>query len=295
MSKFYSLPFMLLGTVVLADPCSTELPIDMPANCNEITVSRPFEGLHNFRELTNDGGIRPGLLFRSDQLQEMTDADVAAMSDMGMITIVDLRAHEELEQHPNRQIPSVEMTVNLPIGTDPADVAKIMPVEVAAQIRPMWFEGRFDDINQLLADHNVDIPQVRIDRYEEFARDFTPQVSRYMHLLADEANFPMMFHCAGGKDRTGFVAAVTLLALGYSEKEVMNDYLTTNIYTFEELETLVGQGPEALRPVFGAHPEQMTAALDAVKADYGSFDAYLRDGLGVDDAELAQIRANLLQ
>lgn len=292
--KSLALPLTLLAAPALAGPCDTNLPIDMPSNCADITVSSPFEGLHNFRELTNDGGIKAGILFRSDQLDELTDADVAAMSEMGITTIVDLRAHEELEQHPNRQIPSVEMTVNLPIGTDPADVAKIMPVEVAAQIRPMWFEGKFDEINQLLADHNVDIPQVRIDRYEEFAEDFTPQVSRYMHLLADESNFPMVFHCAGGKDRTGFVAAVTMLALGYSEEAVMDDYLTTNVYTFEELEGLVGKGPESLRPIFGAHPEQMTAALAAVKAEYGSFDAYLRDGLGVDEQELASIRANLL-
>ncbi|AEV35966.1 protein tyrosine phosphatase [Pseudovibrio sp. FO-BEG1] len=278
-------------------PCKTTLPIDIPSNCDAIKVVKPIEKLENFRALTtpqNGPALKPQMVFRSDQLDSLTEADQEKLSALGIETIVDLRAPDELDKHPNKHISSVDFNINLPIGSDPADIAKIMPLEVASQIRPLWFSGKFDEIDQLLKDHGVDIYHTRIDRYKDFARKFTPQISRFMHVLLEEQNYPLVFHCAGGKDRTGYVAAVLMLSLGFSEEDVMRDYLTTNLYTFEELSKLVGSGPHSLRPAFGAHKEQISAALAAVKEDYGSFENYRRDALGISDEELVRIKKNLL-
>ena len=281
--------------IALANPCETDLLIDLPANCNGIKISHPIESLQNFLEITTpDNGIKSGMLYRSDQLDKLTETDIKKLTGLGLITVVDLRAHEELESHPNKQIPSVQFAANLPIGDDPADVVKIMPLEVASQIRPMWFAGKFDEIDKLLADHNVDLRQTRIDRYKDFVRDFKPQISRYLHALTNESNFPLLFHCAGGKDRTGYVAAITLLTLGYDEKAVVRDYLTTNLFTYDELSELYSKGSKSLRSAFGAHIEQITVSLQTIKDDYGGFETYRRDALGISDEEVEQIRKNLL-
>ncbi|WP_208989429.1 tyrosine-protein phosphatase [Pseudovibrio sp. POLY-S9] len=278
-------------------PCETKLPIDIPSNCDAIKVIKPIEKLESFRPLTtpkNGPALKPQTVFRSDQLDNLTKADQEKLSALGIETIVDLRAPDELEKHPNKHISTVDFNINLPIGSDPADVKKIMPLDVASQIGPLWFSGKFDEIDQLLKDHNVDLYNTRIDRYKDFARKFTPQISRFMHVLLEEQNYPLVFHCAGGKDRTGYVAAVLMLSLGFSEEDVMRDYLTTNLYTYDELSKLVADGPHSLRPAFGAHKEQITAALKAVKEDYGSFDTYRREALGISDEELALIKKNLL-
>ncbi|MGB0903051.1 MAG: tyrosine-protein phosphatase [Planktomarina sp.] len=294
---------LLAGTATLAltsplqaeNACATALDIALPENCAQIPVTNPVEGLVNFRELTTpDNGIRAGLLFRSDQLDALTAADLTYLSDQAIETIVDLRAPDELDSHPNKHIPSVDFTANLPIGADPANIERIMPLEIGLQIRPLWFEGKFDEIDQLLTDHNVDLRQIRIERYQDFATDFNPQVSRFLHLLTNADNFPLVFHCAGGKDRTGYMAAVTLLVLGYSKEDVMRDYLATNIYTYAELEKLVGHGPASLRPAFGAHPEQILAALEAIEQGFGSFDSYLTDVLNISAQDITAIRQNLL-
>ena len=276
-------------------PCNTTLEIDLPEGCDSIEIARQFDGLENFRPLTTpDNGIRPDILFRSDQLDKLSEADTTALTELGIETVVDLRSHEELEEHPDKLLPTVSFMVNLPIGSDPADVEKLMPLDVATQIRPLWFDGKFEKIDALLKEHGVDLEQARIDRYQDFATDFDDQVSRFLHLLTDDANFPLVFHCAGGKDRTGYLAAVTLLTLGYTEKDVLRDYLTTNLYTYGELSKLVSHGPMSLRPAFGAHPEQILASLNIIKERYGSFDRYLEDRLGIDGEEVARIKANLL-
>jgi protein tyrosine/serine phosphatase len=48
----------------------------------------------------------------------------------------------------------------------------------------------------------------------------------FEHLLASDA--PLVFHCTAARDRTGFAAALILLALGVPRPVVMQDYLLTN-------------------------------------------------------------------
>lgn len=41
-------------------------------------------------------------------------------------------------------------------------------------------------------------------------------------------------------------------------------------------------------------PEYLNSGYDEVKAKYGTFDRYLKDGLGIDARELKQLRKDLL-
>ena len=52
--------------------------------------------------------------------------------------------------------------------------------------------------------------------------------------------------------------------------------------------------PEIVRPLLGVEEPYIRAALAQIKLDFGTLENYIRDGLGVSDSELAQIRANLL-
>ena len=213
---------------------------------------------------------------------------------MGIKTVVDLRAHEEIEEDPDRYISTVEYNINLPIGSDPAKLANIIDPEVITGVRALWFEGKFEEIDQILSDANIDIAEIRIDRYRDFANDFQPQITRYMQLLTNEDNFPMVFHCQGGKDRTGFISAVTMLTLGFDKEAAISDYLTTNLYTYEELSGLYTSAPHSLIPAFGAHDQQMIAALTTIEEEFGSFENYLEEGLNLTKDDVEAIRKNLL-
>ncbi len=47
---------------------------------------------------------------------------------------------------------------------------------------------------------------------------------------------------------------------------------------------------DALRPLFGVEPAYLEAAFQAIDENYGDFDTYRREALGVDDAELEAFR-----
>ena len=115
------------------------------------------------------------------------------------------------------------------------------------------------------------------------------------------ASGPLLFHCSAGKDRTGWLTAVLLGALGADRATIVDDYVLTNevagpamAHTMELLNARRGVPRELLWPVLAAEPAYLDEAFGAVEERYGGLDGYLRDGLGLDDDELAALRRRLL-
>ena len=50
---------------------------------------------------------------------------------------------------------------------------------------------------------------------------------RCFDVFLDDANYPILFHCMGGADRTGSLAFMLNALLGVSEDDLANDFLTT--------------------------------------------------------------------
>ena len=120
--------------------------------------------------------------------------------------------------------------------------------------------------------------------------------------MADPANLPLLFHCSVGKDRTGWLAVVLLTALGVERAAIHDDYLRTNADTEGPRQVLIdllaqqlpAAGLTAVQPMLEARPEYLDEAYAEVDRVYGSFDGYLRHGLGLDDRVFASLRTHLL-
>ena len=102
-----------------------------------------------------------------------------------------------------------------------------------------------------------------------------------MRLFADEASYPVLIHCTAGKDRTGFAAALILLALGVPRDVVMRDYLLTNEFFRMPINPSSPLSQEVLRVLWRVQEEFLDAALHAVDADYGNVQSYMESALGV--------------
>lgn len=51
----------------------------------------------------------------------------------------------------------------------------------------------------------------------------------FFSMLADKNRLPLYFHCAQGKDRTGFLATLFQALLGCSKENILRDYLLSNM------------------------------------------------------------------
>jgi protein-tyrosine phosphatase len=95
--------------------------------------------------------------------------------------------------------------------------------------------------------------------------------------LADSQNLPAVFHCTGGKDRTGWATAALLTLLGVPRETVMQDYLRSNDYVLPQqaavIDSFVAGGGSRNIPIaiFGVKAEYLEAAFDEMETRYGGF------------------------
>ncbi|WP_026424241.1 tyrosine-protein phosphatase [Actinokineospora inagensis] len=231
-----------------------------------------FERLNNFRDLggyrTADGTtLSWNVYYRSDSLGKLAGPDLERFRDLGVRTVIDLRHQHEIDKR--GRVPDLPDLAyhHLPVERRPWDLAAL------DEDRPV---GRF------LA-----------DRYREVAEDGRVELRTALEVLADSPG-PAVFHCAAGKDRTGLLAALVLLAVGVAEADVVADYALTALVRTRLMAEYRAEGNESTWPGFGHAPaEAMELALVDLVSDYGSPTAYLRDYLGVSDTTVRGLREKL--
>ena len=230
-------------------------------------LNQRLTGAANFRELgghVTEGGrtVRAHRLFRSDHLGALTSEDAARMAALDIRRIFDLRGEAERAT----AVCTLEDVTVHSLAIEPTIV------QVLADLT---------DAGHSLT--QADVVGHMQDTYRGFVRHNTHRfASLFSHLL--DSNAPLVFHCTAGKDRTGFAAALILLALGVSQEDVMRDYLLTNERLKPKTEWR-GLSPEVASVLYRVQPEFLDAAFDVVRSDFGSVEGYLREGLMVGEPE----------
>ena len=254
---------------------------------NEDHRQLPMDGAHNTRELggykTTDGkSVKWGMLYRSDKLSDISDTDQEYLQDLGIKKIIDFRSKEEKEEDPDI-IPKGIDYIEMPISVDGAMRSKIEAV--------------------LKGETNKDVKSFLIDANKEFVSNYTDVYEDFLRNLIDDDG-PALFHCTAGKDRAGFAAAITLIALGVSKEDVIDDYMKTNQFTKERIEEIIAQielmtlyqtDAEILRPLLGVEREYIEAAFQTAEEKYGSLENFIRDGLNISDEDIQKLRNKFIE
>ena len=137
--------------------------------------------------------------------------------------------------------------------------------------------------------------------FRELALTQTHTYRRMFELLLDTEDGGFLFHCSAGKDRTGFAAALILETLDVPRDTIMEDYLLTAQYypPKGELEYLASKYTEsradvdltAFQALMDTREEYLSAAYSAIEEHYDSVETYLREELGLGDAERELLKA----
>ena len=238
------------------------------------------EGARNVRELggykTADGRTTRWRTFlRADSLHELSPGSQSALVDYGIRTVVDLRTSVEVQERPNVFSRSSEVAYhhhNL-LGDEP-------------------LAGVGDTVETDTGSANI-------------ARDYTlwldhlqPRFSGALAILAERGARPAMFHCAGGKDRTGLVSALLLGLAGVPAATIAEDYafsarfLIARSYAAEpELEASGYTWQDYQRQY--CPPDGMLAVLGHLDERYGGVEGYVR-AIGLDREQIDTLRNALV-
>jgi protein-tyrosine phosphatase len=224
----------------------------------------------NFRDLREhvDAPLRPRILYRSDHLGALDESDARQIQALGIRRVLDFRG---VDERASAACAVPDVTVHS-LAIEPT-IVQVLSDLVAAG-------------HQLTAD---DIVAHMQDTYRGFVLHNTHRFAEFFgHLL--ESNVPTVFHCTAGKDRTGFAAALLLHALGASHADVMRDYMLTNQRLKPPEGSRFGLSREVASVLWRVQPEFLEAAFDAVEREFGSLEAYFREGLGLGEEETERLR-----
>jgi protein tyrosine/serine phosphatase len=234
------------------------------------------EGCHNFRDLggypTEDGGaLRWRQLFRADGLHALSARGVATVRDeIQLGDIIDLRSSAELD-----------LDGRGPLAREAIRFHHLPLFDGSRGQRPPPLGATLADLYYGMID---------------FARE---PIAKVVTVLA-RTDQPAVFHCAAGKDRTGVISALLLSLLGVREEIIVADYAATREALDAIVERLLasegyrGIFEELPRDTLHADPETMERFLARVRAAFGSMAGYAAE-IGIDDADLARLRARMVE
>jgi protein-tyrosine phosphatase len=257
----------------------------------------PLDGQSNFRDLggyqTADGReVKWGEVFRSGELPRLSDADVDRLDALGVRTVVNFLTPAEIEQRGEDRLPDGVREIEAPIAGAGDDLALLV------------LEARkTGDFSGIPPELNADIHRILITEAEE-------EYATLLRAVADPANRPLVFHCSHGVHRTGTAAAILLSVLGVPWETVREDYLLSNHYRAQENDRRLaeltalaaesqGVPPDAvdttnMEAFYRLQDAYIDASLEEAVQQHGSMDAYVREGLGLTEAEIEALRDQLL-
>ncbi|MCQ6269352.1 tyrosine-protein phosphatase [Pseudarthrobacter sp. R1] len=180
------------------------------------------------------GGIlREGMALRADDLCVITGEDAQALVDGGLAAVIDLRTNDE-----------AALTGRGPLAG----------YRVAYHHLPL-----VESISAGMPDGDAPVIE-HVAMGEMYARMVESAALQLASALGIIALAPgaTAFHCAAGRDRTGVLAAVLLLALGATDDDIVIDYARTS----PNMPAIL----ERTKPTIGALMARLGFDLDAMAA-----------------------------
>lgn len=246
----------------------------------------PIKGSYNIRDIggyktRNGGTIKWQKLFRSALLSNIDLSDTEKMEALNICSICDFRTLDEQAESPDKWhgLENI-MKFPFPIGHGRVDKFKEAKAEDFQE-----GEGHY------LYKANHSYVTVHAHQFRAFFK-----------ILLDESNYPILFHCTAGKDRTGFATYLLLSLLGVDEKAILEDYLLTNVYLEDFAEKIsrrisqnLGVDQALIKSVFQAKASFLKGALDAIETNYGSVDNFLEKEIGIGTKEKQKLTDILIE
>jgi protein-tyrosine phosphatase len=249
-----------------------------------------LDGAANVRDLgglevAGGGRTASGVLLRADNLQGLSEQDVARLVDeIGVRVVVDLRTGAEV---------ALEGPGPL-VGDGRVEIRHRSLYPEAGQRTDVTVDGLLPWQQRPLEGHEGETPAVRA--YLSYLRDRPDSIVDALRDVA-HGDRAAVVHCAAGKDRTGVVCAFALECVGTERSAIVADYVATGERLVALLarlrssptyaDDLDGSPDESHRP----RRETMERVLEVVDERHGGACSWLeRHGFGAGERDALRAR-----
>ena len=235
-----------------------------------------------------DVTLKENMLLRGRTFLNLSDEQKNILKDKYHLkTIIDLRSHDEAEYDVEQIIDGVNYEI-IPIferekgGISHKQDEKVDEFQVYRQLPTM-------DRIYLGMLHGQSLKNMGL------------VIGRIIDAKDDD--FAIYFHCSEGKDRTGLIAAILLLILGVSRKEIIKDYMFTNkmankkAFKYYMKIKYVQFDPRFALKVgrtFLAKKKYIETLFNIIDNEYDSLDNFLKEGLNLNLKEVESFKEKIV-
>ena len=244
-----------------------------------------IKSILNFRDIggvptMGSGIIRQGVIFRSANTDNISREDISRLRELNIRTIVDLRAQQEIKRH--RKTIANTNTLSLPL-----DFQKT----TRERIKPYLFKKGSEKI----------LSDISNQLYQDILDASAPAFRQVIELLVSGEGSPILIHCFAGKDRTGIMVALILLALGADRQFIVDDFMKSNdaLLPYFRKRLMIrkiitfGYFPsDVMLNVITVKQRNIDSIIDRVNNHYGGIEGYL-SSTGFDISKLKELREKL--
>ncbi|MDR1865516.1 MAG: tyrosine-protein phosphatase [Bacteroidales bacterium] len=239
-----------------------------------------LEGAINFRDIggyetTASRRIALGRIYRSADISQLTDNDMAELKRRKIYTVVDFRSEEEAANAPDKLLPGADY-LSLPSDSSANST-------LHGQNHPSGTDAMMAFYSDIA----------------HFKEQYRPFFRKALTLPDTSA---LLFHCTAGKDRTGIAAALFLYAMDVPAEVIFSDYAVSDFFLKDRNEEIIsemvktqGIDRETARRLTEANPQYLQATFNAIMRKYGSMESFLRLELGINENVKLLLREKYLQ
>lgn len=263
-----------------------------------------FDNIDNARDLGGIPGaggrkIRPHRLLRTAHLHNASDADIERLkTEYNLCRIFDFRSMGEFQAVPDREIdgvqhhllPTIDMRAEQQTG-------KPIPDEAFLELdRHIVNYSFYPEVQKMAAYMYPSLIQ------SEFSQ---LQYAAFLRLIIEAPeDGGILWHCAQGKDRTGWGAAFLMFALGVDRETVIADFDESNIAYRPIVNKLNADivargGGEAemavIQAFMGVSTPNFISTLDLIDREFGGMTEYLHTILCLTHDDIQLLRRRFLE
>ena len=218
--------------------------------------------------------LKENVFFRSGALIKFKKKDLKFFKKIGLKTVIDLRTPGEIAKKPDHELPGVEY-LQIPLLTE-----ETLGITHERGLKAYHEPPHMPDLYAMLVtdEHSI--------------RGIADSLKRIMRAIKEG---PILWHCTAGKDRCGILTAILLTMLGFRKEDIFADYVISDeesekkgrkyrwlIRTFlHRYETA-----EAVYLAMRADPKYLQSMFNAVERNYGTFDIFIQNILGISKEEI---------
>lgn len=254
-----------------------------------VSALRDLGGVRNF----NHVHVKKELLYRSSFLGKMSlEESESFVDDFNIGTVIDLRAIEEVEYAPDIKTKKVKY-YSLPVLRNKDNPAVLR--ENRSHILIDIVQNKGGAVKFLEGNYRKMVS-------DQYSLEYFRKV--FDILLQNTDGKAIVYHCTQGKDRTGVCSALILYALGVDKFSIMRDYMKYNnmhrikntmLSALSYLRFYSFRCVRSLYVLQTANKKLIKAVFDEIKKKFGTREEFLRDGLLLDEAQIAKLRSMYLE